>query len=166
MFNLKKLSETSIEAALEKAMRYRLLNEPEDAESICRDVLVISPDNQEALVTLTLALTDQFRISLADNYQESGEIVARLKSEYEREFYTGIISERRAKAICHRATPGWGCVAYEWFHRAMEVYERAEKLRPEGNDDTILRWNSCARIIMHTPEIKPDESQSRPLELE
>jgi len=166
MFTLKKLSDTSIEAALEKATRYRLLNEPDDAESICRDVLTIAPDNQEALVTLTLALTDQFDVSLSGRYQESGEVVAQLQGEYEREYYAGIVSERRAKAICHRATPGWGYVAYEWFRRAMESYERAENLRPQDNDDALLRWNSCARTIMQTPEIKPEESPSSPLQLE
>ena len=36
-------------AALEKALRYRLLNEPVEAESICRDVLEVDPDNQAAL---------------------------------------------------------------------------------------------------------------------
>ena len=166
MFHLKKLSDTSIESALEKATRYRLLNDPEDAASICRDVLMIAPDNQEALVTLTLALTDQFHTSVAGHYQESVEIVARMESEYEREYYAGIVSERRAKAICQRGTPSWGCVAYDWFRRAMESYERAEKLRPRDNDDALLRWNSCARIIMQTPEIKPEESRSSPLELE
>ena len=39
MFELKPLSREAIPAALEKAMRYRLLNEPGAAESICHDVL-------------------------------------------------------------------------------------------------------------------------------
>ncbi len=166
MFDLKSLDESSVEAALEKAVRYRLLNEPEDAESICRDVLAVDPDNQRALVTLTLALTDQFDVSFANRYQESREIADRLQSEYEREYYAGIINERRAKAIRHRASPGWGCVAYEWLCRAMECYERAEKIRPEDNDDATLRWNSCARIIMAHSAIKPEEYQSSPIELE
>ena len=37
---------------------------------------------------------------------------------------------------------------YEWLHEAMEWYEKAEKIRPEGNDDALLRWNACARTIM------------------
>ena len=166
MFNLKSLSESSIEAALEKAVRYRLLNEPEDAESICRDVLAVDPDNQRALVTLTLALTDQFGVNLPDQDQESQEIAARLQSEYEREYYAGIISERRAKAIRHRAIPGWGYSAFEWLSRAMECYERAEKLRPKDNDDATLRWNSCARLIMSDSAIEPGEYQSSPIGLE
>ena len=166
MFDLKPLDESSIETALQKAERYRLLNEPEDAESICRDVLAIDPDNRQALVTLTLALTDQFDDSFAGRYEESLEIAARLGSEYEREYYAGIIYERRAKSIRFRASPGWGSVAYDWFRRAMESYERAEKLSPERNDDAILRWNTCARIIMENPGVKPEEYESRPVELE
>jgi tetratricopeptide (TPR) repeat protein len=166
MFNLKSLSKTSIEAALEKAVRYRLLNEPDDAESICRDVLAIDSDHQPALVNLLLALTDQFVVSIANRYQESQEIAARLLSEYEREYYAGIIAERRGKAIQHRAAPGWGCVAFDWFRRAMECYERSEKLQPDNNDDATLRWNSCARIIMSHSEIKPDEIQTSSIQSE
>ena len=55
MFELKRLSEEAIPAALEKATRYRLLNEPAEAESICHDVLQIDPENQQALVVLLLA---------------------------------------------------------------------------------------------------------------
>jgi len=56
---LKPLSREGVPHALEKAVRYRLLNEPADAESICHDVLAVDPENQEALTTLLLALTDQ-----------------------------------------------------------------------------------------------------------
>ena len=94
------------------------------------------------------------------------EITGRLQSEYEREYYSGIISERRAKAIRHRATPGWGYSAFEWLSRAMECYERAEKIRPKDNDDATLRWNSCARLIMADSAIEPGEYQSSPAGLE
>ena len=43
MFELKRLSADAIPAALEKALRYRLLNDPAEAESICHDVLRIVP---------------------------------------------------------------------------------------------------------------------------
>ena len=52
MFELKPLSTEAIPAALEKAERYRLLNEPGEAESICLDVLKADPENQQALITL------------------------------------------------------------------------------------------------------------------
>jgi len=52
---------------LTKAERYRLLNEPEEAESICRDILDVDPTHEAALVNFLLALTDQFpRRSLRD----------------------------------------------------------------------------------------------------
>jgi hypothetical protein len=37
----------------------------------------------------------------------------------------------------------------------MENYERAMKFAPSANDDAILRWNTCARMIMENPEIQP-----------
>ena len=60
MFQLKPLHKDAIPAALAKAERYRLLNEPGEAESICLDVLQVDPGSQDALVMLILALTDQF----------------------------------------------------------------------------------------------------------
>lgn len=29
----------------------------------------------------------------------------------------------------------------------MDQFEKAEKIRPAGNDETILRWNACTRVI-------------------
>ena len=60
MFELKPLNREAIPAALEKANRYRLLNEPGAAESIYLDILAIDPDNQEALVNIVLAMSDRF----------------------------------------------------------------------------------------------------------
>ena len=45
--------------ALEKAERYRLLNEPILAESICLDILDADPQNAKAVVTMLLAITDR-----------------------------------------------------------------------------------------------------------
>ena len=79
MFELKRLSEEAIPAALEKALRYRLLNEPAEAESICHDVLRIDPENQEALVLLLLALTDRFGKGYAvGGLLEAQEVLSRL----------------------------------------------------------------------------------------
>src|SRR5712692_8759876 len=90
MFELKPLSRDAIPKALERADRYRLLNEAAEAESICLDILSTEPDNQRALVTLILALSDQFgqkRFSVGDYRCE--EFVARLRDEYERAYYAG-----------------------------------------------------------------------------
>ena len=148
VFELKPLSREGIEAALEKAMRYRLLNEPGEAESICHDVLRAEPENQQALVTLLLALTDRFSKGYAVGLTQAREILPRLRDAYEQAYYAGIICERRAKAQLERGTPGGGFEAYEFLREAMEWYEKAETLRRLGNDDALLRWNACARIIM------------------
>ena len=54
MYELKRLTKEAVPRALEKAERYRLLNEPTEAESICQDILRVEPDNQPALVVLLL----------------------------------------------------------------------------------------------------------------
>ena len=157
MFELKRLSKDAIPAALDKALRYRLLNEPAEAESICRDVLSIDPDNQQALVTLLLALTDRLDEGYAVGAIQAQEVLSRLRDEYERAYYAGIISERQAKARLHQGHPGAGHDAHEFLSEAMSWFEKAETLRPPKNDDALLHWNTCARIIMGnglTPRIE------------
>jgi len=129
-------------------MCYRLLNEPGEAESISLDVLRTEPDNQQALVILLLALTDRFSKGYAVGVTQARELLPRLRDPYEQAYYAGIICERRAKAQLHRGGPGCGFEAYEFLREAMAWYEKAEALRPPGNDDALLRWNACARIIM------------------
>ena len=148
MFELKPLNKDAIPAALDKAMRYRLLNEPGAAESICLDVLQIDSDNQQALVTLLLAMTDRFAKGYAVGDTQIQDVLGRLSNEYERTYYTGIVWERRAKARLAKGSPGANYAAYDWFREAMEWFENAAGIRPAGNDDAILRWNSCARVIM------------------
>ena len=144
MFELKPLSPEAVPAALEKANRYRLLNEPGAAESIYLDILAIEPGNQEALKNIVLAMSDRFGKEYAIGDARVTEYLSRLTSEYERTYYTGIVYERRAKAVLARGGVG----AFELFRQAMDTFEAAEAIRPEGNDDAILRWNGCARIIV------------------
>ena len=159
MFELKPLSKEAIPKALEKADRYRLLNEPAEAESICLDILASDPDNQTALVTLILALTDQFdRVDFNIGHAQFNELLPRLRDEYQRAYYAGVISERRAKASLHRQMHA--SAAYEWFREAMVWYEKAEAIRPPGNDDAVLRWNTCARIFMHNTHLQPREEET------
>ena len=148
MFKLKPLSKEAIPAAIEKAMRYRLLNEPGEAESICHDVLRVEPENQQALVILLLALTDRFGKGYAVGATQTQEVLDQLRDPYERAYYAGIICERQAKARLQQGSPGSGFEAYEFLRDAMACYEKAEAIRPHGNDDALLRWNACARIIM------------------
>jgi hypothetical protein len=153
-FELKVLSPSAVPRALEKAVRYRLLNEPSEAESICLDMLEVDPDNQEALTTLVLALTDQFDEDQAF-VARARETVHRLNDEYERQYYTGLIHERRAKALLKKRSPLCGPRAYEWLGEAMACYERAQAIRPANNDDAVLRWNACARLIMSDARLAP-----------
>jgi hypothetical protein len=163
MFELKSISRESIPRALEKVERYRLLNEPWQAESICLDVLQIDPENQQALIMLLLALTDRFGHGLADLFKRAQEVVSRLHTEYERAYYGAIICERRATVQLAQATPGSGVIAYHWLREAMRLYEKAETLRPPGNDDAVLRWNTCARMIMRNRHLAPTEESAEAL---
>jgi hypothetical protein len=153
MFELKPISPDAIPEALAKAERYRLLNEPWQAESICLDVLRIEPELQRALVMMLLSLTDQFGHGISIG--RAREVLPRIAGEYERAYYAGIISERWADALLNQGAPGAGFAAYQSLREAMELYERAEELRPTGNDDAILRWNTCARILMRNAELRP-----------
>lgn len=167
MFELKRLSREGVEAALRKAERYRLLNEPWEAESICRDVLHVDPGNQQAVIVLLLALTDQFgETSAGGGPAAPRELLPRLTSEYERAYYAGIICERWAKRLLQRGGPGAGPGAHALLREAMACYERAEPLRVAEDDDAILRWNTCARLI-HKHNLEPAvEAQAAPIELE
>jgi hypothetical protein len=163
---LKSLSKEAVPAALDKAERYRLLNEPGEAESICLDVIRVDPENQQALVVLLLALTDQFEEGLGDRLLQAREVLPRLHEAYARAYYAGIIWERRAKAQLKQGGPLSGYLAYDSFREAMSWYEKAEGLRPPGNDDALLRWNTCARILARNPHIQaaPVDRSEPPLE--
>lgn len=164
-FELKPLSKESIPRGLERAKHYRLLNEPEQAESICRDILKIDPEHQETLVVQLLALTDEMIGGKREAYTKAKKILPNLKDAYERGYYNGILCERRGRNHMKQGSPGSGSVAYEWLHEAMTLYEEAGKIRPPGNDDALLRWNACARTIMeHRLEPASDEEPQHFLE--
>jgi len=165
MFELKSIDREAIPKALEKAERYRLLGEPDEAESICLDILAIEPDNDRALITMLLSLTEQFRTGCSDCQKRAEGILPRLASEYERQYYAGIICERRGSALLDRGGVGSGPVAFEWFRQAMAWYERAEAVSPPQNNDAILQWNTCARIIMKH-DLKPPVEMHEPVLME
>jgi len=158
MFELKPISRDGIPEALSKAERYRLLNEPWQAESICHDVLAVEPEHQQAVVMLLLSLTDQF--GKGNTAANPRAVLEKIHCEYERAYYSGIISERWAEALLRQGAPGAGFTAYQSLREAMEHYERAEALRPQGNDDALLRWNTCARILMRNRELRPRGEES------
>ena len=165
MLELKPLSRDGIPGALAKAERYRLLNEPWQAESICQDILQVDPENQAALVTLILSLTDQFDRGVS--VQEAREAIPRLYGEYEQAYYAGVICERRAMAVFEQGRQRSAPVVHDFLHQAMNWYGKAEAIRPAGNDDAILRWNTCVRFLARYPQVQPrEEEQAEPAMLE
>lgn len=150
---LKRLSLDAVPAALLKAERYRLLNEPVEAESICLDILAVDPDSQPALTMLILAITDQFgQEGIGRHMARAQVLVPRLQDEYSRAYYGAIVIERRARA--HLAA---GDVPHgrELLAEALDRFDRAVALRPAGNDDAILRWNACVRTLERLPAATP-----------
>lgn len=167
MFQLKTLSREAIEGALAKAERYRLLNQPWLAESICQDILETDPSHQQAIVLSILSLSEQFSGLGSAHLEECRSLVAKLQSEYERDYYSGIICERLARSHFERGTPGAGHAAYDLYTQAMEWFERADERHPRGNEDARLRWNTCARTLMKHPSIQPAPAEaSHPIMLE
>lgn len=163
MPEIKPLSHDAIPQALEKAKHYRLLNQPWQAESICRDILRTDPDHQGAIYTLVLAMTDQFERTYKSSVKKAHEMVERLTEAYEQEYCMGLICERQAKAALKRSTPRAGYIAFEFLDKAMEHFEKAEEIRPPDNELSILRWNSCVRFIeQHKLEAAPDDQRVQP----
>src|SRR5579864_3918882 len=105
------------------------------------------------MVTLLLALTDQFQHRVG--VQEAKDVVARMHDEYERAYYSGIVCERRGQALLQQGSHGSSAVVYDWLRDAMRWYEKAEAIRPPANDDALLRWNTCARLLMRYPNLQP-----------
>jgi hypothetical protein len=159
MVELRTLTPEGVPSALEKAKQYRLLNEPDEAESICLDILEVAPNHQESQITLLLALTDKFaEDGLNPAFEQAREVVGRLSTAYCQSYYMGIIFERRAKFHFKQGGPGSGAVAYDWFAKAMKEYGRALAGCDPDNQDAVLRWNSCARFVNGHPELKSFDS--------
>lgn len=143
-FELKRITPDGIDSAIDRAEHYRLLNQPVQARSICHDVLAVDPDNQRALVNLVLAMTDDFDAGVT-SVSEAREYAGRLTDPYQHHYYSGIIAERQARALLGKGPSA--VFGYDRFREAMEWFEKAAEIRPEGNDDAILRWNACVRTI-------------------
>lgn len=158
MFQIKRISRECIPAALEKAERYRLLNEPALAESICLDILEADPQNSKTIITLLLAITDQFGTSSSADVSRARQLLPRLQTDYEKNYYAGIICEREGLSLFNQVIRGGHFAVYEWLREAMDFFEEAEAVRPPGNDDALLRWNTCARLIMRH-HLEPVEEQ-------
>jgi hypothetical protein len=149
MFELKPLSQAAIPRAIAKAERYRLLNEPQEAESICRDILRTDSSNQEVLVMLLLSITDQFARGSDQHMFEAQRVLEKLTGDYERAYYSGIVCERWVKAQLKDG--GHSGSASGWFLEALDWFQKAQAVSPPGNEDAVLRWNACVRFLEHNP---------------
>ena len=149
---LKKIHKEAISAAIEKAMHWRLLNQPQEMESICRDILEAEPDHQMGIRLLGIALTDQFDGSKNDRFQEAQRVFESLTDPYERNYRIGYLHERRAKAELLAGHEPFKVTAL--LRKALECYEEAEKIHPPGNDEAILRWNYCVRLAKSRPDLE------------
>ena len=144
-FKLKSISKESIPKAISKVELYRYLNDPEEAESICLDILAADPDSQLGLRMLGLCITDQFTGGMSDRFAEAAKIFQSLTDSYERYYYSGLLHERRAKAQLKAGSAPNTVLVH--FEEAMRCYEEAERLCQDDNDEAILRWNRCVRLI-------------------
>lgn len=153
MYTPKPISKESVPRALSKVVRYRLLNEPLQAESICRDVLAVDGENQEALVGLILSLSDMFGGG-ESKVDDAMPLVERLRSPFDRLYYEGVVQERWARSLMAAAYPS--ASVGRWFLAAMKSFDEAQPLAPAGNDDAVLRWNACVRT-MARHDIEPGD---------
>ncbi|HLT39558.1 MAG TPA: hypothetical protein VK034_24910 [Enhygromyxa sp.] len=163
-FELKPIHRESVGHSLDKARKYRLLNDPLQAESICLDILAIEPDHEAARIELILAMSDQF--AGARKSPSKAEIlthVDKLADDYSRLYYRGLVCEREALAFLERDHAA--AFAYDGLRDAMDLYEQAESIRPAGNEDAVLRWNACVRAIQRE-KLKPPVRYRRELPLE
>jgi len=153
----KSISKAGIAEALAKVELYRYLNEPEEAESICRDILAVDAEHQLAKRLLGLAITDQFLGTSMDRHGAVAEIFGTLRDPYERSYYTGLLHERRAKS---QLRIGVGAhILLPLIEEALRCFGEAEKIRPAGNDDSILRWNSCVRLLQSRQDFHWERDQ-------
>lgn len=157
---LKRITREGVAAALQKAHRYRVLNDSAAAESICLDVLAVEPENVEALVMHVLAITDQFGAGHAEDLKRAEAAAAQLRDPYKRAYYRGIVCERWAKGILSRNVPRGEQMAWEWVDRALDAYAEAERMRAAGNDEAILRWNACVRLLQAHPQVRPQGKEA------
>ena len=162
MHELKSLSAEAIPRALQKAERYRLLNQSWATESICLDILEVEPTNQQVLVMFLLSLTDQFGAEPGELARRAHAALNQLTDEYQRSYYAGIIDERLGHAKLEHGAMQAEAIAHKLLLSAMTLYERAERLRGAGNDDAILRWNTCARTLERLRVQKDSEVHYEP----
>ena len=85
---------------------------------------------------------------------------SKLEGAYERAYYSGIVWERRAKAVNDENARGLHHTVYEWVVKALGCFDEAGELRPPDNDDALLRWNTCVRFLARNPNLAPRSDEA------
>lgn len=155
---LKSLLHGDMDAALAMAQRCRDVAEPEEAESICLDILASDPGNQQARVLLLLARTDLLDRGSPAGVALAREALADIDGAYQKAYYEGLICERRARYLLRARGRQSSFVAWDWFGYAMEHFEEAMRLAPE-RIEPILRFNTCIRLLEANRQCVPDPDQ-------
>ena len=159
MGELRAISADAVERAIGKAERYRLLNEPREAASICEDVLAVDSSNAEARQILLLAITDQFDGRDRDRLTRARSIVDALTDPFQQNYLGGVVAERWGKAMLDAGLAR--SRAKDFIDEAMTLFDEAEAISPPGNDDAILRWNTCVRLVARYELDKPAHTGDR-----
>ena len=147
---LKRLKDKNLGTAITLAKHYRDLNQPEEAESICRDVLEVAPENVDAWRTLGLAMTDRFASQWMCLFEDACTAFKKLPDDYERAYYVGIAWERYAKA---QAEAGRAQNAIHAFEEAIGYFDEASKHAAKDDPAPILHFNRCVRALTSSPEL-------------
>jgi tetratricopeptide (TPR) repeat protein len=149
-YELKPLLSRNYDAALALAAHYRDLNQPEAAESICRDVLAASPTNEDAWRLLGLSLTDRFSTEWATLFDEAQAAFGKLSRDYDRMYFTGLAWERYARAKLDAALLDDAIAAYD---EALRCFGQASELGPVEEPGPVLHYNRCVRALTSHPEL-------------
>ena len=152
MFALKALSHEGVASALAKAEHYRLLKRTGRSGEHLPRYSRHRARNQQALICLVLAQSDQIARD-SRSFHSALATVQKLQGSTSVPITAGIVWERRAKALDAERGRGTHHSVYEWVVKALDCFAQAERLRPAGNDDAVLRWNTCVRFL--TQSSKP-----------
>lgn len=155
---LKQVPRGGMSTALAMAQRCRDVGEPEEAESICLDVLEEEPGNREALVLLLLARTDLLDQGLPGGVERAREPLSGLTDEYDRAYYAGIVYERQARYLLRARGRRSSFVAWDWFQHAMDHFEAASRVAPD-RVEPVLRFNACIRLIARNRHCVPSPEE-------
>jgi hypothetical protein len=147
VIRLHDLERSTLDAALDQAVRFRELGEPSLAESVCLDVLDVVGEHQGALCLLIHAVCDQLLYDLGA-LSRARLALPRIEADSQRELLTGVVLERHARALLRRRPKGSREASWEGLMRAMEHYEAAAAQESDAALEANLRRNACARTLM------------------